>query len=168
MNQVSIGSDNGLAPIRCQAIIYTNAGLLSIGPLGTNFSEILIKIHFFIYENASENNVCEMAAILSRGRCVNFPCGWTTIATVMWFTRSDQRRYFESVYYFTWHSMSSRLKSRPNQVLWYWMKILTLFSVFMYYSTWLEPPCSIAWAMIIITLIFTGPWEGLFLFFLFF
>ena len=39
---VSIGSDNGLALIRRQAIIYTNAGLLSTGPLETNFSEILI------------------------------------------------------------------------------------------------------------------------------
>ena len=39
-----IGSDNGLSPDRRQAIIWTNAGLLLIGPLGTNFSEILIKI----------------------------------------------------------------------------------------------------------------------------
>ena len=47
MNRVSIGSDDGLSPIRCQAIIYTNAGLLSIEPLGTNFSEILIKTQTF-------------------------------------------------------------------------------------------------------------------------
>ena len=39
-----IGSDNGLSPDRRQAIIWTNAGILSIGPLGTNFSEILIEI----------------------------------------------------------------------------------------------------------------------------
>ena len=45
---------------------------LSIGPLGTNFSEILIKkTKVFIHENASENIVCETAAILSRGRWVN-------------------------------------------------------------------------------------------------
>ena len=37
-----VGSDNGLSPGRRQAIIWTNAGLLLIGPLGTNFSEILI------------------------------------------------------------------------------------------------------------------------------
>ena len=42
-------SDNGLSPIRHQAIIWTNAGLLSIGPLGTNFSEILIKIQNFSF-----------------------------------------------------------------------------------------------------------------------
>ena len=39
-----IGSDNGLSPGRRQAIIWTNAGILLIGPLGTNFSEILIEI----------------------------------------------------------------------------------------------------------------------------
>ena len=34
-----IGSDNGLSPGRRQAIIWANAGILLIGPLGTNFSE---------------------------------------------------------------------------------------------------------------------------------
>ena len=48
-NWLSISSDNGLAPIRHQAIILTNAGLLSIGPLGTNFSEIWIKICNFSF-----------------------------------------------------------------------------------------------------------------------
>ena len=42
-----IGSDNGLAPSQRQAIIWTNAGILSIGPLGMNFSEILIEIDTF-------------------------------------------------------------------------------------------------------------------------
>ena len=40
-----IGLDNGLSPGRRQAIIWTNDGLLLIGPLETNFSEILIEIH---------------------------------------------------------------------------------------------------------------------------
>ena len=42
-----IGSDNGLSPGRHQAIIWTNAGILLIGPLGTNFSEISITIQTF-------------------------------------------------------------------------------------------------------------------------
>ena len=42
-----IGSDNGSSPDRRQAIIRSNAGIVSIGPLGTNFSEILIEIHNF-------------------------------------------------------------------------------------------------------------------------
>ena len=45
-----IGSDNGLSPDRRQAIIWTNAELLLIGPLRTNFSEILIEILTFSFK----------------------------------------------------------------------------------------------------------------------
>ena len=45
----SIVSNNGLSPGRRQAIIGKNAGLLLIGSLGTNFSEILIEIHTFSF-----------------------------------------------------------------------------------------------------------------------
>ena len=66
-----IGSDNGLSPGRRRAIIRTNAGILLIGTLGTNFSEILIEIHtFFIQENAFEKVVWKMASILSRPQYV--------------------------------------------------------------------------------------------------
>ena len=44
---IIIGSDNGLSPDRHQAIIWINAGLLSIGPLRTYFSENLIKMQQF-------------------------------------------------------------------------------------------------------------------------
>ena len=43
----SISSDNGLAPGRRQAIIWTNAGILLTGPLGTNMSEIVTEIQTF-------------------------------------------------------------------------------------------------------------------------
>ena len=43
----SICSDNGLSPGRRQAIIWTNAWIFLIGPLGTNFSEIVIEIQTF-------------------------------------------------------------------------------------------------------------------------
>ena len=46
-----IGSDNGLSADRRQAIIWTNAGILLIGTLGTNFSEILFEIHTFSLKN---------------------------------------------------------------------------------------------------------------------
>ena len=46
-----IGSDNGLPPGRHQAIIWTNAVLLSIGPLGTNVSQIILKIQTFSFKN---------------------------------------------------------------------------------------------------------------------
>ena len=45
-----LGSDNGLSPDRRQAIIWTNAGILLIGPLRTNFSEMLIEIHTFSFK----------------------------------------------------------------------------------------------------------------------
>ena len=45
-----IGSDNGLLPHWCQAIIWINAGILLIGTLGTNFSEILIEILTFSFK----------------------------------------------------------------------------------------------------------------------
>ena len=45
-----IGSDNGLSPGRRQAIIWTNAGILLIRPLGTIFNEMLIEIHTFSFK----------------------------------------------------------------------------------------------------------------------
>ena len=47
--QTIIGSDNGLSPGRRQAIIWTNAVILSIGPLGTNFNETLIELFTFLF-----------------------------------------------------------------------------------------------------------------------
>ena len=41
-----VDSDNGLAPIKC----WTNAGALLIRPLGTNFNEILNKMHTFSFK----------------------------------------------------------------------------------------------------------------------
>ena len=41
---IVISSDNDFSPGRCQAIIWTNAWILLNGPIGTNFSEMLIKI----------------------------------------------------------------------------------------------------------------------------
>ena len=43
-------ADNGLLPVQWQAIIWTKAGLLSNGPLGTHYSEILIKIQMFSFK----------------------------------------------------------------------------------------------------------------------
>ena len=65
-----IGSDNGLSPDRRQAIIWTNDRISLIGPSGTkrNFNQ---NLYIFIQENAVENVVWKMAAILSWPQCVN-------------------------------------------------------------------------------------------------
>ena len=64
-----IGSDNSFSPGRRQAIIWTNAGILLIEPLGTNLRNFNRNWNIFIQENAFENIVCEMASILSRPQC---------------------------------------------------------------------------------------------------
>ena len=79
------GSDNGLSPDRRQAIIWTNAGLLSIGPLRTYFSENIVKKkNNFHWKNARENVVCEMASILSRPQCVNYLCSCYRVFRQFW------------------------------------------------------------------------------------
>ena len=45
-----IGSDDGLSPDRHLAIISISAGILSIGPLGINISEISIEIYTFSFK----------------------------------------------------------------------------------------------------------------------
>ena len=46
---IIIGSDNGLSPDRRQAIIWTSDGIFVVGPLGINFSEVLIEINKFSF-----------------------------------------------------------------------------------------------------------------------
>ena len=62
-----IGSDNGLSPGRRQAIIWTDAEILLIEPLGTNFSEILIEIY--------RSSFKKMHLKTSSGKCRPFCLG---------------------------------------------------------------------------------------------
>ena len=62
-----IGSGNGLSPECRQAIIWTNVGILLIGPLGTNFSEILIEIQTFSLKN--------IRLKMSSAKCCSFRLG---------------------------------------------------------------------------------------------
>ena len=59
---IIIGPDNGLWPSRRQPIIWTYAGILLIGPLGTNFSDILIEINTFSFFK-------EIHLQMSSGKC---------------------------------------------------------------------------------------------------
>ena len=49
-NLTGIGSDNSLLPGQRHVIIWTDAGLLLIGPSETDFNEILIKNHTFSFK----------------------------------------------------------------------------------------------------------------------
>ena len=67
-----IGPDNCLSPGRRQAIIWTNAGILLIEHLGTNFSEVLIKINTFSFKKMYLKMLSgKLVAILSRPQCAN-------------------------------------------------------------------------------------------------
>ena len=66
-------SDNGLSPGRRQAIIWTNAGILLIGPLGTNFSEILIEIQTF--------SLKKIRLKMSSAKCCSFRLGLNVLMT---------------------------------------------------------------------------------------
>ena len=60
----TIGSDNGLSPGRRQAIISFSAGILLIGYIRINFSEIISdKSYVSIKGNALQNVVYGMMAI---------------------------------------------------------------------------------------------------------
>ena len=69
-----IGSDNGLSPGRRQAIILTNAEILLIGPLETNFSEILIEVYTFSFK--------KMHVEMSSGKWRPFCLGLNVLSNV--------------------------------------------------------------------------------------
>ena len=71
-----IGSDNGLSPGRRQAIIWTNAGILLIGPLETNFIEISIAIQTFAIKKCTwrcrlRNGGHVVCASMCQSNCVS-------------------------------------------------------------------------------------------------
>ena len=59
-----IGSDNGLSPVPCQDIFWTNARLLSIRPQGRYFNEISIEIQTVSFTKMHLN-------VSSAKRCLN-------------------------------------------------------------------------------------------------
>ena len=52
---IIIGSHNGLSTGQSQAIIWTNAGILLNGPLGINFSGILLRVNIFSFKKMHLN-----------------------------------------------------------------------------------------------------------------
>ena len=76
VNYAIIGADNGLAPTRRQAIIWSNVAMLLIVHLGKNFREVSREIHWFSFKKMRLNMSCgKIAAILSRSQCVNLTWG---------------------------------------------------------------------------------------------
>ena len=90
-----IGSDNGLSPGRCQAIIWTNAGILLIEPLGTNFNEILIGIQIFSFKimrlkmsSAKWRPFCLGLNVLMHGWVIaSHSLHWYNYVPISWYIR---------------------------------------------------------------------------------
>ena len=102
-----IASDYGLSPVRHQAIIWTNAGILLIQTLGTNISEILSEIHKFAFK--------EMHLKMSSGKWWLFCLGLNMLTLnvrgpiYLGFTRS-----------ISWLLMPWLHTSPGHQQPWYW------------------------------------------------
>ena len=97
---IIIGSDNGLSPGRRPAIIWTNPGISLVWPLGKKLQWNLNRnAYIFILENALENVVRKMAAILSRPQCVS------TVAT----------------------GSEIVIAKVAEQVVWFWIKRLSAY-----------------------------------------
>ena len=79
-----IGSDNGLLPEWRQAIIWTNDGILLIGPLGTNFSEIFIEIQTF--------SLKKILWKMSSAKCCSFRLGLNVLNMMFVMTKSIYSR----------------------------------------------------------------------------
>ena len=112
------GSDNGLSPRRRQAIIWTNAGILLIRPLGKK-----LQWHFnrnwniFIQENAFENIVCEMVSILSRPQCVNShqqQVAWDDFVCTVWLWSPNQVAILHLPWQLSCRGMCKRKKSNTS------------------------------------------------------
>ena len=88
---IIIDSDNGLSPEWRQAISWTNAGILLIGPLGTNFSEILIEIQTF--------SLKKMRLKMSSAKCCSFCLGLNVLTCG---DRVKARHMAKTPYYAYW------------------------------------------------------------------
>ena len=113
----SISSDNGLSPGRRQAIIWTNAGILLIGPLGTNFNETSIEIHTFSFK--------KIRLKLSSGKWRPF-CVGLNVLTHYGLVMSHAIIYFSKHCFrewpcISWHQVTEPMLTYVNKMLKHWL-----------------------------------------------
>ena len=140
-----ISSNNGLAPTRRQAIIWTNAGILLILTLGASLGEILNKIHAFSFtkmhlETPSVKwwQFCLGLNVLNLKKMENTQFYAVPLPTHSWclcikhlsrpphkvvrstvtFVLSRSALFLESVDFSSWAKCSVRHLYRPNSAVW--------------------------------------------------
>ena len=91
VNDATFGPDNGLSPIQCQAIIWSNAGILLIESLGTNFSEIWIRVGRFSLKKTHSKLPSEKRQpfVLNLNELTHW--GWEKIYAILQTTFSNAR-----------------------------------------------------------------------------
>ena len=97
-----IGSDNGLVPVRHQAVIWTNAVLLTNGPLKQTSVKLYWKFQTFSFiKNAFEYVVWKISTILSRPQRVNtmrlVPDGWNNIVSLTTISFQHHETYYADI-----------------------------------------------------------------------
>ena len=118
VNWVSIGSGNGLLPVRCRDITWSNTGILSIGLLGTNFSENRIGILPFSFKKMHlKLSSAKVTAILSRGR-------WVKIHSKHHSSQNPNKPFGIRMRCWVWHKHSMLFSS----LIYVWLKTLFLLA----------------------------------------
>ena len=125
-----IGSDNGLSPGRRQAIIWFNAGILLIGPWGTNFSEILIANQAFSFK--------KMHLKISSAKWRPFSLGLNMLNPYLCGTIKPDTEFFQQsqdlnigIAFHCWKLRRLSTYMQTLSILWFWkvMKRTTLDAV---------------------------------------
>ena len=135
---IIIGSNNGLLPGRRQAIIWINAGIVIIGPLGTNFNEISIKIYSFSFR--------QMHLKMSSGKWRPFCLGFSSVcgSGVLCGCRSQAKASEEelwscALYIIRPPGTVDRLRDMKMWNIWYRFYLMqTYIYTHVYMYTWLR------------------------------
>ena len=124
---IIIGSDSDLWPGRCQATIWTNAGILSIRTLVANFSDILSEIHTFHPVKCLwkwQPFCLSLSVLTGRVDCISRS---NTIVQIVWQDNKADSRFAPSqwetvllcndISHWLGPSLESALKSHYNDVI---------------------------------------------------
>ena len=103
-----IGSNNGVSLGRRQTIIWTNAGILLIGPWGTDFSEILIEIQICL--------LTKMRAKMSSVQFCPFHFALNVLRDLEWWSMEI------NIDFILWCYALSRAKHKTNNTITKWNK----------------------------------------------
>ena len=115
---ITVVSDNGLSPYRRQAFIWINDGILLFGPVGRNFSEILIAIYTFPFKKMHLKMLSGKWRP-SRPQCVNTTT-WSPELNGCHFAATFSNAFPWKIIVF-WFNFHRRLFPQvSNKVQWQW------------------------------------------------